>query len=262
MDFVADGLITRIYEVGVSDKLVNIITADRGRIGVMVKGSRSLKGKLTSLSQLFIHGNFEITRKNGMYWLCGGSINNTFYNLTTDITKLSLATYFCDIANELTDEDEPCSELLRLLLNSLYILEKGDKNQAIIKAAFELRAAAISGYLPELSSCVYCHEFLSEMMYLDVMGGRLICSDCLFKKGSGNIAKVVDDIAESSVLCGLTDSALTALRYIVSAPSNRIFSFEIKDDDDLRDLTRATEAYLLNHLGRNFDSLDFYKAIK
>ena len=42
----------------------------------------------------------------------------------------------------------------------------------------------------------------------------------------------------------------------------KLFSFDLKDADDLRDLSRACEAYIVNHLGRNFDSLDFYKVVK
>ena len=60
MTFATDGLITRVVDVGASDKLVNIITNTRGRIGVMVKGGRSPSSKLTAISQLFTYGNFEI----------------------------------------------------------------------------------------------------------------------------------------------------------------------------------------------------------
>ncbi len=264
MTFATDGLITRIHEVGEGDKLVNIITPDRGRIGVMVKGGRSPSSKLTAISQLFTYGNFEIYEKNSMYWLRGGSILESFYNLSIDISRVSLATYICDVANELTDEDEECSELLRLLLNSLYLISKGEKPKEIIKSGFEMRAAAISGYLPELFGCAYCHENLADYIYLDVMGGKLVCTDCQAKRGQRvpKISKDFEDYPESGVLCGMSPSSLTALRYIVSASEKKIFSFELKGAEDLRELSRATEAYILNHLGRGFDSLDFYKAVK
>lgn len=263
MTFATDGLITRTRDVG-ADKLVNIITPDRGRLAVMVKGSRSPNSKLTPISQLFIYGNYEIYEKNSMYWLRGGSINNTFYGISDDIVKVSLATYLCDIANELTDEDEECSELLRLLLNSLFLLGKGEKSIELIKSVFELRAATISGYMPELFGCAYCRREVSELTYLDVMGGKLICTECQAKRGQ-RVPKYSTEFefdAETSVLCGLSPSALAAVRYIVSVSEKKVFSFEMKDENDLRDLSRAAEAYILNHLGRGFDSLDFYKIVK
>lgn len=264
MTFATDGLITRVHEVGASDKLVNIITPDRGRIGVMVKGGRSPNSKLTPISQLFTYGNFEIYEKNSMYWLRAGSITETFYELSRDIVKVSLATYLCDVANELTDEDEECGELLRLLLNALFLVGKGDRSLEIVKSAFEMRSVAISGYLPELFGCAYCHETCAELMYLDVMGGKLICTDCQSKRGKKplEVSKEFDYVPEAGILCGMSPSTLAALRYIVSTHEKKVFSFDLKDANDLHDLSRTTEAYLLNHLGRGFDSLDFYKAMR
>ena len=264
MVFAADGIITKVINVGVSDKLINIITPEKGRIGVMVKGGRSPAGKYTSLTQLFTYGNFEISEKNGMYWLRGGSIIDPFYNLSSDISRVALAAYLCDLANEMTDEDGESEEIMRLLLNSLFLIGQDKKPQALIKSVFELRAAAISGYLPELSGCVYCDGEVPELTYLDVMGGRLVCSDCLAKRNAKKIPKSTDfdDLVETSILCGMSPSTLTALRYIVSVEANKMFSFALKGETELNELSRATETYILSHLGRSFDSLDFYKTVK
>lgn len=264
MEFVTNGLITRVWDVGASDKMLNIITADRGRIGVMVKGGRSPSSKLRSISQLFTYGNFEISKKGNLYWLRGGSVINSFYDLSIDITRVALACYLCDLANELTGEDAEDDGILRLLLNSLYLIGKGEKDSKLIKAVFEMRASAISGYCPELSYCAYCKEPFSEYTYLDVMGGKLICSECLMHKGDKKIevSREFEDMPEASILCGLSPSALAALRYVVTAPTGKIFSFELKDEGEKDELSRAAESYILNHLERSFDSLDFYKSVK
>ena len=264
MLFATDGIITKVCDFGVSDKLVNIITADRGRIGVIVKGGRSSGSKITPISQLYTYGNFEIYEKNSTYWLRGGSVINPFFDLSIDIVRVSLAAYFCDVANELTDEGDECGDILRLLLNSLYLVGRGEKDTRIVKAAFELRAALISGYCPEVSCCAYCREPFAERMYLDVMGGKLICSDCLSKRNSSKprISKDFEDLPEASVLCGMLPSTLRAVRFVLNSPANKIFSFEIKDNDELNDFSKTAETYIINHLGRSFDSLDFYKAVK
>ena len=264
MQFATNGLITRIYDVGASDKMLNIITEDRGRIGVMVKGGRSPQSKMRSVSQLFTYANFEISQKGNLYWLRGGEVINPFYSLSLDITRVALASYLCDIGNELTDEGGEDDGILRLLLNSLYLLDKGNKDHRIIKSVFEFRAAVLSGYCPELSYCVYCKEQFADFTYLDVMGGRLICTECLSKKGNKveNISNEFEYVPETSVLCGLSPSALAALRYIASAQDSRIFSFDVKDEEELNELSKATETYILNHLERGFESLEFYKSVK
>ena len=265
MVFATDGIITRVTDYGASDKIINIITPEHGRIGVIVKGGRSPGSKNTPISQLFTYGNFEIYEKNSVYWLRGGSVINPFYDLSIDISGLALATYLCDIANELTDEgegEESC-EILRLLLNSLYLIGRRKKPNAHIKAVFELRAAAIAGYCPELAYCAYCKEQNPDLMYLDVMGGKLICTDCMSKRGKrADISKEFEDLPEASVICPVSSSVVAAMRYIVYSPQEKIFSFSLKDENEAYDLSRACETYILSHLGRSFDSLDFYNAVK
>lgn len=264
MVFATDGIITRVSDVDVSDKLLNILTPEKGRIAVMVKGGRSPNSQFTPISQLFAYCNFEISERNSMYWLKGGSVINPFYDLSTDISKIALATYLCALSNEMTDEDEECEDIMRLLLNSLYLLGQDMKEPALIKSVFELRSATMSGYMPELSGCVYCHAPLSELMYLDVMGGRLICTECMSKRNKRKIPPHTeyDDVVESGVLCPVSMATLTALRYIVSAPDNKAFSFALKDEADVAELSKTTETYILNHLGRSFDALDFYNTVK
>ena len=265
MAFATDGVVTRVMDVGVSDKLLYIITPDHGRIAVMVKGGRSPSSKNTAVSQLFTYGNFEVRKSNTIYWLKSGSVINPFYDLSIDIVRVSLASYLCDLANELTDEEDEDSEaIMRLLLNSLYLIGRGEKDMRLIKAVFELRAAMISGYCPETSYCAYCRERYSDFMYLDVMGGKLVCTECLAARGNKKIeiSKDFEDVPEASILCGLTPSTLAAVRYICGAPDSKIFSFELKDDTELSDLARAAETYVTSHLGRSFESLNFYKAVK
>lgn len=265
MVFATDGIVTRVTDHGASDKIINIITPEYGRIGVFVKGGRSPGGKTTAISQLFTYGNFEIYKKNSAYWLRGGEVINPFYDLSIEIAGLALATYLCDLANELTDEGDTDEnrEILRLLLNSLYLIGRRKKDKAIIKSVFELRVAAISGYCPEVSYCAYCKEQNPDLMYLDIMGGKLICTDCLSKRGKKvDISKEFEDMPEASIICPVSSSVVAAMRYIIYAPQDKIFSFNLKDDNEIHDLSKACETYILSHIGRGFDSLEFYNAVK
>ena len=265
MVFATDGIVTRVTDHGASDKIINIITPEYGRIGVFVKGGRSPGGKTTAISQLFTYGNFEIYKKDSAYWLRGGEVINPFYDLSIEIAGLALATYLCDLANELTDvgDTDENREILRLLLNSLYLIGRRKKDKSIIKSVFELRVAAISGYCPEVSYCAYCKEHNPDLTYLDVMGGKLICTDCMSKRGKkADISKEFEDLPEASIICPISSSALAAMRYIIYSPQDKIFSFNLKDENDIHDLTKACETYILSHIGRGFDSLEFYNAVK
>ena len=264
MVFATNGIVTKVTGYGNSDKLLWIITEDKGRIPVMAKGVKTPTGKLTSLTGLFTYANFEIYKKNDSYWLKGGSIISSFYELTRDIRSLALATYLCDLANELTDENLEENETLRMLLNSLHLICKGQKSYKLIKGVFEFRAMCTSGYMPEISSCSYCDIFEGELLYLDVAGGKLICPDCLNKKNKRipRISQEFEYTNYASAMCPLSGSTLAALRYVAMSSFSKMFSFELTDESELDLFASACETYLLEHLGRGFDSLDFYNSVK
>ena len=264
MVFATNGVVTKVTNYGNSDKLLWIITEEKGRIPVMAKGVKSPTNKLTVLTGLFTYANFEIYKKNDAYWLKGGSIISSFYELTKDIRSLALGTYLCDLANEMTDENYEGNDILRMLLNSLHLICQGKKSHKLIKGVFEFRSMCMSGYMPEISACSYCDLFESELMYLDVAGGKLICPECLVKKNKRvpKISKEFEYSNYTSAMCPISGSVLAALRYVELSSFNKIFSFELTDEKELDSFSSTTETFLLEHLGRGFDSLDFYNSVK
>jgi DNA repair protein RecO (recombination protein O) len=155
--------------------------------------------------------------------------------------------------------------MLRLLLNSLYAISKELYPQEIIKGAFELRAMAMSGYAPDLGACSVCGTYQDEHFYLHIMNGSLLCSECFSAKGK-EIKKFsdtsYDDIRQSETVVGLTPAVCAAMRYVLSAPLERLFAFELEEATDLDDFARATQTYTLSHLERGFDSLNFYLTMR
>lgn len=262
-----DGLVTRTYPAGDHDRLIHIITPDRGRLSVMVKGAQAKNNRMGAISQLFTYGNYELYRKGDMYWLRGGSVNASFYGLTGDLSSMALAAYLCDVASDMTDEGEGegTAALLRMLLNALYALNQGGYAHTVIKAVFELRAAALAGFAPNLMGCAYCGEGYPENSYLDIMNGRVICADCqtkLNRLGGWKQDHETEERGERRIICPMSASTLAAVRYALTAPDKKIFSFVLKDKEEEMALERVAETYLLNQLERGFDTLNFYHSVK
>lgn len=263
MIYTADGLIIRSQNSGENDRLITLLTAN-GRMVAVAKGARSMKSPLLALTQPFVYGNLEINRREGYSWIRSGSVMQSFWGLREELDKLFLATYICDVAGELSDENSDCSDILRLTLNTLYALENDIRPIKQIKAVFELRALAVSGYLPSLSACSVCGAREPHDVLFDVSAGSLICSECLHARGGTEkriAPPVYDDIRESTVLLPLSPAALAGVRFAVSAPPEKIFSFSLSRDGDLNMLADAGETYLLYHLERGFDSLDLFNSL-
>ena len=263
MHYTVDGLVIREVNVGENDKMLTILTPDRGRIGVMAKGSRSLKSQVLSTAQLYTYGNYEIYEKNDYKWLRSGSVIEGFFGLRNDIERISLAAYLSDIAWELSGEDVPSVEMLRMTLNAFYAISNSLKPNEIVKGVYELRSAGFSGFMPDLSRCRYCKGDSSERFYLDVMNGALVCSDCVFRKSTKErMTDSYESGEERVILLPMSQSVLAATRYALYAPPERMFSFSLDGSDEIAMFSRLSEEYLLHHLERGFNSLDFYKSLR
>ena len=252
------GLVVREAQIGDYDKLLTVITEEMGRISVSGKGVRSLKSKHMPATQLFCYSDFVLRKSHGYYYISDSALRESFFYLRMDLNKLALASYLCDIAAEFAVEGVGDEELLRLTLNTLYALSSEKPLPLVqIKAAFELRCAAIEGYLPDLSACAVCGAEKEKKMSLDVMNGRLLCDDCL-----STIRRTEDitDEGTAHIYLRLTPAVWEAMQFTISAPAGRYLSFTLAEDE-LPRYASVCEKYLLNHMEHGFYTLEFYKSL-
>ncbi len=257
-----DGLVIRAKDTGENDRYLSVLTAERGRIPMLSKGGKSIRGEQRAVAQLFTYANFEYYRRGDFNILKGGVPIRAFYGVSAELDRLNLAAYLCDVCCEITDEGEAAGDILRLVLNSLYAISEARYPIETVKAVFELRAAFLSGYAPTLDGCAECGCEEGERMYIDVMNGALVCSECLHAHKKVHDGGAYDEIREAEVLLPLSPALLAAWRFLQTAPIERMFSFALQDEEDKRLFSQGAQTYLLSHLGRGFDTLNFYHAMR
>ncbi len=262
-DISVDALVIRELPHGDHDKILTLLSAEHGRISVIAKGARSVRSRILAPTRAFAYSNFELHRKGDFVWVRDASVIEAFSSLERDIETLYISQYIADVCYELSGENVPAESVLRLALNSFFALNSGRYELKKVKAAFELRAAAEAGYLPELSTCATCGATNADAVYLDVMNGSLKCSECI-AKGGGAVADgemIADAFGTRRILLPLPSGALAAMRYIAEAPLKRLLAFEISGGA-AEALFDACESYILNHLERGFSSLNQYHELE
>lgn len=260
--FTADALILRSIERGEHDRLITVLTADFGRFYAIVKGAGSIHRREVAATEPYTWSNVEFYEKNGVKWVKNATSRESFAGLRYDMDKLFLAAYVAEVAGELSDEREPAGEILPLTLNTLHALANTEGENARIKAAFELRAACIAGFTPDLSHCHDCHAPVTGDGYLDVMNGCFVCTKCLSKRTALVPLPEIDELGERTLLCPLSAGGAAAISFVATASPKRIFAFRITNAREQEEFSRAAEAYLLHHLERSFVSLENYKKLE
>ena len=250
------GLIIRTVDIKETDRLVTIFTEENGAMTALARGARSLKSRKLAATMQFCYGRYVLYKQGDKYWIKEAELIENFFDLRQSIEGLALANYVCEVLSDVTVAEAE-RDLLRLSLNTLYAISKGLHSVQKIKAAFEIRAVSILGFMPNVLSCNECDEKNGDFFF-DIMGGVLECCACRERREKGHIEHA--DPHETHIICILSEGAKIALGYCIYSPIERIFSFNI-GEEDMRLFSRAAEEYILNQLGHSYKSLDFYKSV-
>ncbi len=230
-----------------ADRILTILTDSEGKITAKARGALRKSSRTGAATQQLTWSELTLFGNRGKWQVNEGSVIEGFEGLRADIAKLALGSYFSECLDAFGAEEQPEPALLQLGLNSLYALSRDLCDPLQIKAAFEMRLMALTGFQPAVQSCVYCGKTEPEDPCLGLETGGLCCRACR-KADFGRTA-------------GLGGDALAALRYILSAPAKQLFSFKL-EGKGLKLLSEAAEDYLCEHAERGFPTLEYWKKVR
>lgn len=240
--FVTSGLVLRETVTRDADKILTVLTPDRGRLSVIARGARRKGSRVAAACQLLAYSEMTLYEKGRWTMLDAADTIELFDGLRQDLTALSLAAYFAELTEAVSDGS---GDVLPLLLNALYALSALKKPPQLVKPAFQFRLMALAGYEPMADGCALCGAPEPENPMLDVVHGVVHCGKCREKGG---------------LSLPLTASGLAALRYVLYGDPRRLYSFSLPPEG-LRALNHAADAYVSAQLERSFRTLDYYKTI-
>ncbi len=243
--FTVDALVIREQQIGESDKLVTLLSRRGGVMKAYASGARSIKSKKGAATSLLAYSSVTLSKKGDTYRITEATPISIFFKAGDDIEALSLAQYFCELCSEHAPNSENCEQVLRLVLNSLHFLSNRSRDILLLKAIFELRLMALTGYLPNLVACDTCAKYEDDIMYFDTNEGVLYCKAC---KEYNNDCAVINM------------TLLTALRHIVYSDIIKLFMFSIPDEA-IKALSLITERYLLNKTEHKPRTLSFFNSL-
>lgn len=158
-----------------SSKIINIFTEDKGIIGCISRGCKSLKSKLRLLSEKFAYGTFQISYKeNGLSTLIDGDIDNYFFNIKNDIIKISYLTYICELST-LVYKDSEDDSIYSLMMSAIFKIED-NFNPKVITNILELQYLNYMGINLNLNECVSCGS--KKVVTISLEKGGYICAKC------------------------------------------------------------------------------------
>lgn len=222
-----------------TSKILNIITNEGLKIGVISKGCKKIKSNLRSASQKFTFANFVVSYKeNGLSTLISADIINPFLNIKKDIEKISYVNFISDLTNQVIKQSNN-KNIYDILISSILKIEEG-YDPVIISNILEIKYLDFLGISPYFDGCVVCDN--KDVITLSVEKGGFTC------------LKHYDN---EYVVSNKTIKIIRMLKYVEIKKIGKInLSEEVKQE-----INNFIDAYYDKYAGLYLKSKDFLKNI-
>lgn len=232
--FKTKGIIIAEHNMSDYDKMVTILTPN-GKIGCAAKGARRPKSSLMAATQFLCFGDYLLYQGASSYHVNSCEVIEVFYNLRTDLEKLTYASHITKIIGDVTDENQNTYKILQLFLNTLYVISETDKNLDFVISIFKLKLMCLLGFTPIIDKCKICGK-QEKLSYFSFKDSGLKCENC------GRQDKGAIQISEATV---------TAIKYIIMAPPKKLFSFNLSEEAQ-KELELVSKLYLNDKLDKEY----------
>jgi len=170
------GIVLRSYPFGEADKVVIILSPNRGKLRTVAKGVRKTKSRFGGRLETLTHVDLVLYEGKNLDMITQVSIIEAFPVLRGDLDRVIAAGTMIEVADFVAQEDEPTLRLFLLLQRGLRALDAGEPHPDLL-TGYLLKAAEIVGVAPALTHCAGCGVEHGLTRFSFGAGGAL-CDRC------------------------------------------------------------------------------------
>lgn len=174
--FVTEAIVTAARRYGEADRLLTLLTLERGRLSAIAKSARKPKSSLRGATETFVRAKFQLAEGKTLDIVRQAEVIDVHLGLREDWTRLQLAGHVAEIANKMCEERMPDPSLYGLLKAALEGVS-GGKMDAV--ARFKAGLLDHMGVFPDLSGCAKCGAGKSRGdVHLTTVHHGFLCDSC------------------------------------------------------------------------------------
>lgn len=235
------GFVLRTVPVGEHDRIIDILTRERGLITASARGSRRTKSPMLAATQDFALSEFGLFIRQGRVSVDRADLVQSFIELQSDLTRLVCAAHLSEVFLDCLRDDTDQPSLYTLWAYAMGALIDPGKDPLLMTQACAMRLMKLAGYEPRLDRCSRCNQDLPPYRFsFDDCG--LICSRHLSA-----------DLTRNAL--PLTDGLLSLLRHSMQSPVERLFAFSAAEPVLSRFIQMA-DRYVCDRMDKRYHRLD------
>ena len=177
MPLEVQGIVMSETPYGETSKIINVLTKEKGLIGIMCKGAKSMKSPFRATTQVLSYGVFNLHYKEGkLSTLISVDIIDPLVNTKTDLEKVTVSLYLVKLVTGVLKETKS-SKIYELFISSILKINEGF-DPLVICNILEVKFLPFLGVALSLDACVKCGT-KNGIATIDASYGGLICKNCL-----------------------------------------------------------------------------------
>ena len=171
-----EGIILSEIDYKESSKIINVLTKEYGIIGLIARGTKQVKSKLSGVTSKLTYGYFHVNYKeNGLSNLIEVDVIDRFKSIRKSIDLMSYSLYLLELAEKVYKHDND-ETIYDMLIASLKKIDEG-YDYKVITIIFELKMLDYLAIRPVIDECVNCGNKLDIVTISSYRGGYL-CKNC------------------------------------------------------------------------------------
>lgn len=144
-----EGVVLKRKNIGEADKLLTLLTRERGKLTVRAIGIRRLKSKRAGSLDLFNHVKAQIVvGKSEILTLTEVSLIQSFTGWKKHLGRINLAYQLCETVDKLLLEHEPAPEIFDLIIKDLATIGQLGQDWSDRQKAWLVEILTALGYWP------------------------------------------------------------------------------------------------------------------
>lgn len=171
------GVVLRTHKLGEADRIVTLLTQQRGVLRAVAKGVRRTSSKFGARLEPFMVADLQLYEGRSLDTITQAETLGAYGpRISVDYDRYRAANVMCESAERLS-EGGPAPEQFHLLTGALRTLAQGTVPSDLVRDGYLLRALSAAGWTPVFDECVRCgapgpHTFVAVQL------GGTVCAEC------------------------------------------------------------------------------------
>jgi DNA repair protein RecO (recombination protein O) len=167
-------------DYGESDRILRLVTPERGRLSVMARGARKSKKRFAGTLDLGNRVDLTLAAGRGkLAVVTQADLVRGTGHVRDSLEGLALLPYLCEWVEALAQSDHLEPKLFGVLDVALAVLDAVTAPPtAVFRWGLESKALTFAGLTPVLTACVVCGEALDDAAVYQPSAGGVLHPDC------------------------------------------------------------------------------------